>query len=291
MRRIICKNGNDYLIFGESYSPFVLLEATGLYEVSAEVYQTENSMLDGSTYIGSNVKARNIVLTVSNKNLHGANRQRLYDVFKPKTLCTLIYEESDGSFNEKRSIDYYVESIVNDGVGNSNRTTTISLICPDSYFSDTSDTNVTMTGWDGLFTFPHAFRSEQFATKRKDKLMVINNASTSDFVGMEISIKAEGNALNPKVLNVTQDAYIKVGTSLKPLNMVYGDEVIISTLQNNKNVYFVHDGVKTIINEYVEEGSNYIQLLGGDNTIRYFADEGEDNLLVSIKFRQKYLGV
>ena len=77
MRRIICKNGNDYLIFGESYSPFVLLEATGLYEVSAEVYQTENSMLDGQTYIGSNVKARDNVLTVLNKKLNSAKRQRL----------------------------------------------------------------------------------------------------------------------------------------------------------------------------------------------------------------------
>lgn len=291
MRRIICKNGSNKLVFGETYSPFVLTDCEGLYEVSSDNNYSDNGMLDGATYVGAKLRVRNIVLTVKDKSEHGSNRNLLYNVFKPKTLSTLTYEESDNGFEVKRSIDYYVESIVNNGSGSGNRTTTISLLCLDPNFSDTSYTNVTMTGWDSKFTFPHVFKSEEFASKIKEKLISFNNESTIDKLGMQITLKAEGSVKNPKILSISDDSYIQLGTDSKPLNLIYGDEVEIYTETNNKNVYLIRDGVKSNINEYIEEGSKYIQLVAGENVIRYFAKDGEDNLLVSIRFKCKFIGV
>ena len=290
MRKITCKNGQAYLEFGNTYSPFVLLNVEGIYSVNFSVNATENSMSDGATFIGSNAQLRNIILTIGDKDNHGENRRKLYEVFKPRQKSTFIYEEEDGDFKEKRVIEYYTESINNNGYGKGHRVTTISLICPEPMFSDNFDTNIAMTSWINKFEFMHEFKAEEFATKKKEKLVVIDNLSTVENIGMEISIKAEGKVSNPKVYHAESGEYIQVGTASKPLNMVYGDELIISTLKDNKNVWLIHDGVKTNVNEYIDEASNYIQLQSGSNTIRYFA-ENEDNLLVSIKFRQKYLGV
>ena len=290
MRKITCKNGQSYLEFGNTYCPFVLMNVEGIYSINFSVNTTENSMSDGATFIGSNAQPRNIILTIGDKDNHGVNRRKLYEVFKPRQKSTFIYEEEDGDFKEKRVIEYYTESINNNGYGKGHRVATISLICPEPMFSDNFDTNIAMTSWINKFEFMHEFKSEEFAAKKKEKLVAIDNLSTVENIGMEISIKAEGEASNPKVYHVESDEYIQVGTPSKPLNMVYGDELIISTLKDNKNVWLIHDGVKTNVNEYIDEASNYIQLQSGSNTIRYFA-ENEDNLLVSIKFRQKYLGV
>lgn len=288
-RKITCRNGANYIEFGNTYDPFVLISAEGIYTYDFNVNTKSNSMTDGATYVGSTASQRNIVLTVGSKENHGANRTKLYEVFKPRQLCEFIYEEEDGDFYEKRVISYYVEKIENDGTGN-HRLTTISLICPDPYFSDAFDTDLAMTSWISNFSFPHVFKAEPFANKKKEKLLVISNYSSVENIGMVITITAEGTARNPKVYHIESDSYIQIGTSSKPFEMAYGDTLIISTLKDDKNAYLIRDGIKTSVNEYIDESSTYIQLLPDSNTIRYYAD-GEDNLLVSVKFRQKYLGV
>ena len=45
------------------------------------------------------------------------------------------------------------------------------------------------------------------------------------------------------------------------------------------------------INEYLSEGSEFIQLQHGKNTITYTADEGINYMSVSIFYRLLYLGV
>ena len=65
----------------------------------------------------------------------------------------------------------------------------------------------------------------------------------------------------------------------------------ITNRENDKNIYFTHDGETVNINEYIDESSTFLQLKSGNNTFRYFAEEGEDYLLVSIFFRHRFLGV
>lgn len=45
------------------------------------------------------------------------------------------------------------------------------------------------------------------------------------------------------------------------------------------------------INEYLSEGSEFVQLQHGKNTITYTADSGTDYMSVSIFYRLLYLGV
>ena len=48
---------------------------------------------------------------------------------------------------------------------------------------------------------------------------------------------------------------------------------------------------ETEINEYLDEGSDFIQLVHGKNTFTYAAAAGRDYMNVTITYRFRYLGV
>ena len=290
MSRIITCTNTDGLAlrFGYTHAPWLLTDVDGIYLSEANVYMSDNTMVDGSTYQGTTLKMRNIVMTMTDKTNHQYNRQILYDVFKPKSLGTFSYSE-DG---ETRNIKYYVESVETTSMG-SVRTATVSLLCPDPYFVADMDTNVLIAGWQALWTFAHQFvkGGEAFGEKSEDKLKTIDNDTAADNIGMTISIIATGNVSNPSVTRVESQQTIKVGTTAHPLAMKSGDEVKITTGTNDKHVYLISGNTTTEINEYLDESSEFIQLMRGNNTIGYAADSGVDYMSVSVTFRYKFLGV
>jgi hypothetical protein len=73
--------------------------------------------------------------------------------------------------------------------------------------------------------------------------------------------------------------------------MNVGDIVTITTGTNNKNVTFTHEGETSVINQYLDEQSEFIQLDYGMNTLKYDADSGLDYLNTSVSYRQLYNGV
>ena len=288
-RTITCTNDVGMSVtFGSAFSPYLLTDCDGIYEVHNKVATSDNTMIDGATYQGSVTQKRNIVLTLVDKANHKVNRYQLYQLFKPKSKGTFTYNEDD----DIKSIDYYVESIDIESTGKV-RKSVISLICPDPFFEAPSDITVTMAGWRKNFEFIHEFFSygEELGSRIEEKLKTIDNDTGAEGVGLTISIKANGAVTNPSITHVEAGEFIKVGTSAHEMNMVNGDEIIITTGTNNKHVYFVHDNVKTEINEYLDEASDFIQLQSGTNTIGYDADAGVSYMTVSLTYRYKYLGV
>lgn len=290
-RIITCTNEDGLALrFGYDYTPWLLTDVEGVYLSEANVYTSENTMIDGSTYQGTTLKMRNIVLTMIDRNKTGLkhNRQVLYDVFKPKSPGTLSYSES----GETRSITYYVESVQTTSMG-AQRTATVSLICPDPYFYGENDVDVLIAGWNKLFTFKHEFSAagEELGAKSAEKLKVIANDTAADNIGMTITITADGDVTNPSITRVESQQVIKLGTDSRPLAIGVGDEIKITTGTGNKHVYLTRDDVKTEINSYLSEDSEFIQLMRGNNTIGYAADSGAEYLRVSVKFRYKFLGV
>lgn len=288
-RTIRCENEDGLSVtFGPVFAPFLLLDCDGIYGFNNNVATSENTMIDGATYQGSVTKMRNIVLTLADKDNHQKNRSLLYNLFKPKSKGKFTYIE-DG---DAKSIDYYVEKVDSDSIKRC-RTSTVSLICPDPFFVGPSDVSVTMAGWEAYWEFPHEFMDggEEFGARVNEKLKTINNDSAADNIGLTITIVAAGAVTNPSVYQVETEEYIKIGTEDKPLNMVAGDKVVITTGTNNKHVYFVHNGVKEEINEYLDEGSEFIQLMHGPNTFGYDAENGDGYMTVVVSFRYRYLGV
>ena len=289
-RKIYCRNedGVEVTFDYDDRSAFFLESIDGVMSVSNKVTTSENTTVDGSTYQGSVTIQRNIVITAHISKDHVYNRNMLYKCFKPKTNGVLTYTEED----EKRIIDYVVESVEVDERGVV-RNATISLICPDPFFKDEEDTVVTMAGWQPCFEFPHEFIAEKepFGARVAEIIKEIENDSAADNIGIEILIEAMGAVTNPAIFHTEQDIYIKVGTETNPLSIGVGEAIRITTGTNEKAVYLVQGETETEINEYLDEGSEFIQLVHGKNTFAYAADAGRDYMNVTITYRFRYLGV
>lgn len=289
MKRILCKNEDGVQVeFNYDFAPFFLVSLDGVYTVSNNVVTSENTMVDGSTYQGSTTKQRNIVITAQMETDYQTNRDLLYKCFKPKSTGIFTYMEDE----ETRVIDYKVEELE---IGEKGvvRNITISLLCPDPFFRDLEDLSVSMASWTGLFEWPHAFveEKEPFAERTAEKLKEIENDSAADNIGITVTLEAEGPVINPAVYHAESGEFVKVGTEKTPFSINAGDVVMITTETNNKAVYLVRDGIKTEINEKLDEDSEFLQLQHGINTIKYTADAGEDYLNVTISYRFRYLGV
>ena len=290
-RKITCTNSDNLSAsFTDTFSPWLLEGCDGIYESKNTVNSVENTLIDGSTYLGSTTKMRNIILTLRDRpdSNHAENRAILYSVFKPKSVGTFVYEEDDLS----RQIDYYVESVSIDTVKRARRAT-ISLLCPAPFFVDLQDISVSMSAWVESFEWSHEFLSagEQFGYRSAERLKTIINDSATDDIGVTIEITATGTVTNPSITHVEKAEAMKIGTTAKPFTMGIGDKLIITTHTNNKHVYFESDGTRTEINEYLSEDSEFLQLDYGSNTFGYTAGAGSEYMIISITFRYRYLGV
>lgn len=288
-RSITCINHDGIeMTFGEKgLNPFLLVEADGCYLAQNTVTISENTMTDGGTFQGSIAKVRNIVLTLKDIEDHVENRNFLYQLFKSNELGTLIFQEDD----EKRKIEYYVESITSTGEYGA-RTYTVSLLCPDPFFYALNDVIIYMSSWEAGFEFIHEFvaEGEELGYRVANTISEIFNENGADGVGMTIKILAEGTVTNPEVTRIESNESITVGTDARPFSMVSGDVLTITTTNNNKHVYLTHDGVTEEVNQYLTEDSVFIQLMRGINTIGYSAKVGEGNMLVEISYKLKYVG-
>lgn len=281
------KDGVTARFTERAFSPFLLCSIDGVYEVENKITTSENTMNDGATYQGTVVKKRNIVLTFKDNGDHVYNRNMLYTLFKSKEQGTLVFEEDENI----RKTTYYVEKMSSDAKP-FNRTYVVSLLCPDPFFYAPYDEKVQMAAWLGAFEFPHQFSAygEEFSYRSNVRIQNIVNDFAADGIGLTIQLEANGVVVNPSVTRIDSSETIKVGTETKPLSMVAGDVVRITTDNNNKHVYFVRNGVEEEINQYLTEDSTFIQLMRGDNNIGYNADEGADALTVTITYRFKYEG-
>ena len=286
-RTITCSNADGVSIsFGErGLTPFLLVSAEGCYYIDNNVTISANTMTDGGAYQGSVAKVRNIVLTVKDLTNHVYNRNLLAALFKSGDVGTLVFKED----TNERQIEYYVESVNSTGQFGT-RTYTISLLCPDPFFYAMDDISVFMAAWVENFEFPHEFIStgEEFGYRSIERSQRIVNENAADHIGMTIKINAIGAVENPSITHVETGDTITVGTSNKPMQMVAGDVITITTSDNDKHVYLTHMGVTTEVNEYLTEDSVFIQLMRGANDIGYDAESGVSNMIVELTYRLKY---
>ena len=294
MSRIItCRNENDVLV-AFSYDEdamFFLHKIDGITTVKKKVATSENTMTDGSTKQGSVTTQKNIVITAeidaNTSEEHQRRRDFLYSCFA--TDGTMTVEEG----KIRRVIDYTVEDIDVDPDGGPERYATISLICCDPMFKDEQDTVVTMAGWESGFEYIHEWieEGEEYGSRTAEITKTIENDSAVAYIGMEITIAATGNITNPAIYHIEEEEHIQIGTEVNPFYMQSGDKLKITTGTNEKDVILIRAGEEINVNEYLDEQSEFIQLIHGKNTLTYASDVGRDYMDVEIRYRQRYLGV
>lgn len=261
---------------------YSITSVEGLPPPTANINTAVNANFDGSTYRSSRLNERNIVIMLAIEGDAEANRINLYQYIKAKKQCTLYYQ--NGSRNV--SIVGYVESL-EIAIFGEKETAQISIICPRPYFADVVQTILDMSATSAMFEFPFAIEEEgiEFSTLAVATDSIVQNLGDVE-TGAVIVFHATGTASNPVIYNLDTAEFFKVN-----IDMSAGDLLVISTIKGEKTVTAILSGIEwNYINSMVQ-GSSWIQLESGANTMLYNADSHPENLECMISFSNLYEGV
>ena len=289
MAKLRYVNSNNKSIELGNAAPFLILTVDGLGSPANEIYTQKSPYQDGVTATHSSLGPRNIVLEGKIIDSNRANRQAyrntLLSVFNPKLNGKLIIDFG----NTQRQIDCKVEQApyFSSESGQNHQDFSVSLIAPNPFWQDLTETKEEIAVWQGAWEFPWEILEEGIELGYREPSLIVNVLNKGDVAtGMRIQFKALATVVNPSLFNVNTREYFKINRTMEA-----GEVITVTTHFQNKRVELNKNGVISNAFNWIDLESTFLQLEQGDNIFRYDADEGLDNLEVSIYFNPQYLGV
>ena len=281
---------------GPEKSGFFISKIEGLGPSKATINTAEMATGDGSLFNSSRVMQRNIVLTLgflSDPTIEDV-RQRSYKYFPIKKQI-LIRVETDNRVGE---IYGYVES--NEPIIFSSMTgTVISIICPDPNFRSLETNTTVFSGIESTFSFE--FSNESLTENLIEFGSIINRTEQTVYytgdadAGVSILIHAIGAATNIAIYNNDTRESMEIDTTklaaLTGAGVTASDDILISTVNGDKYIYLLRNGIYTNILNCLGKDTDWFHLVRGDNLFSYTADTGLTNLQFKIENQILYEGV
>jgi len=281
-------NNNKSIELGNA-APFLVTTIDGLGSPQNEIYTQKSPYQDGVAATHSSLGPRNIVIEGkiidSNRENRQAYRYKLLSIFNPKLDGKLIIDLGSA----QRQIDCIVEQApyFSSKVERNYQDFSINLIAPNPYWQDINTTKEEIAIWRGLFEFPLELTEEGIELGYREPSLIANINNKGDVpCGMKIQFKALATVVNPSLFNVNNREYFKINKTMEA-----GEVITVTTHFQNKRVELNKNGVVSNAFNWIDLNSTFLQLEPGDNLLRYDADNGIDNLEVSIYYTPQYLGV
>lgn len=289
MQKVIYTNSRGQSITLGNSSPFVLEKIEGAEGTKTTLLTTKAPGQDGKSLHGTLLEERTINLTcgicgTSLKDID-IKKKQICSIFNPKLSGSLTYINNDST--------YTIDCVVEDSPTFKDRVATIQeflvqLFCPSPFWEDLEESKEEIANWIGDFEFDLEIPDEGIEMEHRESSLIVNVNNTGDVeCGMRIEFTALATVVNPSLFDVYTRKYIKVKRTLSA-----GDKLVINTSFANKRVELVKsNGIIQNVFNWIDLQSDFIQLAVGDNLLRYDAEQGIDNLDVSIYHRPLYLGV
>lgn len=261
-----------------------LIDIKGL-SPEGKINTATNAGYDGSTFVSDEIPERTIDMVLGFRCDDAEEaKERLYSIFTPKSIGTLIYE----SDVKKRKIEYRaikVEACLSEYP----MKVQVSLTCTNPFFMDLNPTTAYMASslpaWEFPFEIP-ANNSFEFETVNDGGLISsIENKSNIE-VGCVWKIKALANISKPKIVHLKTYQWFEVDLQLQngdilEINTKLGNEAITLTRgQNTMNVF-----------NHLVYGSDFLQLFPGQNEVRYTNEGDSPEMTVICCFENAYGGI
>jgi len=273
----------------------------GLAPAKATININQVATLDGAMFNSARVNSRNIVfslgfMTTDTLETIEDVRHECYKFFPIKKRIKMVVE-TDNRICETYG---YVESNEPD-IFSKEQGTTISVICPDSYFYSPNRSVKVFSSLDSLFEFPFSnesttenlieFGNLQINTEKS--IWYVGDAP----VGILIFAHATGEVRNIRIANINTREVMVIDTSRFPSTipgqgvMEEGDDLYISTIRGDKFIMLERHGV--LYNVLSSLGSQYdwFTLERDDNLFTYTAEQGVANLQFRIENNIAYEGI
>ncbi len=279
MDELIITNQKGESITLGNQAPYFLEVLDGIGEVPVVIESQKSPYQDGSTYIDNTLENRAItiegmIVTKFNPETIKEARRKMQRVLNPKLgEVKIIYQG--------KKIRGIVETtpIFPDGQGNKGfyyQKYLINLLCHNPFwldtFYDSREMSYIMGGLSFKLKLPTSFSNRGFRRK------AINDGDV--FTPVEIEFK--GPAINPTVTNETTGEYIQVNRELGEK-----DVLTVSTAFGEKYVRI--NGENAF--HYIDLDSTFWQLVPGENILSYQSNNDSINTKVTVKWKNRYIGL
>lgn len=295
VERIVLKKvkNSEELVLDMVSTPEYILKSVDWGTIRGEHRSYKYINQVGVTITGTSLATRPVSIegwvVATSKMQMSVLKKKLNSFVNPQDAIDLYYGEYMIRFIPDETVKYATEESENNDafckfiiVGT----------CPNPLFMDANESLSIFATTIPSFHFPLII-SEKLPDKgvvfgkRTNSLIanVFNNGSVIS--GMRIIFKANGNVVNPKLVNVnTQERFVLNKT------LIAEEEVEVNTNIGEKSIKGKIGG-SGYSNYYMYKDidSSWLQLDIGDNLFRYDADEGLEDLEIFVYFQNKFLEV
>lgn len=277
-------------------SGLLIRKIEGLGPVKSNINVTEVATSDGALFNSARRTARNIVMTLQFLECPTIEdaRQKTYKYFPEKQKVKLTIETT----NRVCETHGYVESNEPD-IFSSAEMTPISIICPDPNLYSVGTNTTVFYGVNPNFEFP--FSNESLTDALIELGSIESNSRQTVFykgdveVGVVIRLHAVGEVTNLSIFNTTSRTIMRLDSdklaTITGSGIIAGDDIVISTVKDNKYIQLIRDGVVYNILNCLDKNTDWFKLRKGDNIFAYTADYGETNVEFCIEHKDAYGGI
>jgi len=256
---------------------------TGLNPPPAVISTSAIPNIDGSRFNTSRLDNRNIVLTMAiNGDVEG-NLETLNRVISPKRYIKVYYNTGEKDlYAEGR-----VETFEYDKFEGSKIMVQTSILCFDPYWHSQEKDEQTFKKHIGLFEFPFSMAAEGIAVSELVETTENRISNLGTVVsGLEFTIEVTSPVVNPYVQNITTGEKMTFNLTLNR-----GDVLKVNTARKTKYIRLYSNGQTTNVLNKLANGSKWLTLAIGDNSIVYGSDTGSENMVLSTSRENLFGGV
>lgn len=269
-------NADGGEIVFEYGSGYLINKPNGIDTVSCKLNEAQGIDQTGTTVQSVNVQSRPVTVSgILVGEFQAENKDALLSVVRP---------DLDGRFYAD---DYYLDV-------RPTATPTIearpvfaafqfSLTAPYPYWQKDSSAKATLSGVSYGFKFPwNQSRKYRFGTVVTAQFINVKNGGQVP-VPYTLTFSALNEVKNPQILDAASGKFIRLNKSLAA-----GERAVIEITRDRTYVTSSVDGE---CRGALELTSSLYRLAVGDNVLKPTADEGLDNLQVSIDFAEEIVGI
>lgn len=270
--RFLSDNGRKFR-FGYEYGN--IFDIDPLSGIPADISTSQGFQQAGETV--ENASTGGIERQIAGKLIRSVNEQKhdMLKAFAPGAFGTLY-------FNERYWCRCVVKQSPQFGEGKNKETFVLTLFCPNSYWQGVEGKSYILGGYAPAFHFPVNYSTPyRFGTKNPTAFInCVNDGAVS--VDFTARFTADAPVENYGIMNAVTFEYIKIFDNLN-----IGDETVVY----RKNGRLIVEKNGEDIFSLLDEDSNLFYLAAGDNPLKATADNGDENLIVSVSFFDPYAGV
>lgn len=263
-------------------------DVTGIAGIDNTIYKTNSMGQHGDTYISQRYEARDITI-VGHINSRDKDhvlelRRKVEKILNAELDAKLIYTYKDFV----RVIDCKVDGRPLFKSSKVFMQYSIPITCCNPFWREEAEAKKDIAAWVSSWEFDFEIPEEGIELGYREPSVIVNVYNEGDVKsGMRVEFRAVGTVVNPVLLNVDTQEYLK----LIDTTMVAGDIITINTEYGSKGATLTRDGEVIDYFRHIDVDSTFMQLAIGDNVFRYDAESGVTALEATIYHSNKYLGV